>query len=348
MTGHHVVLVGSGALARSVALGLAAQPSPLRVTVLARNPRAAAGIAPTATASTLDPARLTSTLAGLRPDVLVCCASDHSPYERTSRPSAWTDLVARTGFGVTLALQAGLVGALAHATTTACPDAVLVNGCFPDVVNPLLARLGLPVLCGIGNVATLAACLRTATGHPLAVLGHHAQLAEPADPGQDVLAWADGVPVTGVTELLRPFRALPRRELNDLGGRAAAGLLVALAEGTELHTSVPGPDGLPGGYPVRVTGRRVELALPGGVDRARAVAWNLRAGSPDGVEVSGDRVCHAARLASVLGEHLPELADGWPVHALDDAGHRLRALRERLRGIESRSPRPSTEERPCS
>lgn len=349
MTRRHIVLVGSGALARSVCLSLAAQPSPVRVTVLARNQRAAADLALAAgvraatdrtgaafAAAHLDVERPAAALAELRPDVLVCCASDHSPYERSTRPSRWTDLVAEAGFGLTLPLQAGLVSTLARALPAACPDAVLVNGCFPDVVNPLLARMGLPVLCGIGNVATLAACVRAALGRrdDLAVLGHHAQLGAPSEASEDVLVWACGAPVADVTALLRPYRALPRRELNALGGHAAAGLLVALAEGTEIHANLPGPAGLPGGYPVRVAGRRVEPALPAGVDLAAAIAWNLRAGAPDGVEVAGDRVRHSAHTAAALARHVPELADGWPVAALDDVGHRLRALRDHLRTTE--------------
>ncbi len=342
MTGRHIVLVGSGALARSVCLSLAAQPAPVRVTVVARNARAAAQLALSAgvrtttgtfAAAPLDVARPAAMLAALSPDVLVCCASDHSPYERSTRPSAWTDLVAEAGFGVTLPLQAGLVSVLARALPTACPDAVLVNGCFPDVVNPLLARLGLPVLCGIGNVATLAACLFAALDRPaeLAVLGHHAQLTER---DEDVLAWAGGEPVADVTTLLRPYRALPRQELNALGGHAAAGLLVALAEGTELHANLPGPAGLPGGYPVLVADRRVTPVLPAGMDLAAATGWNLRAGAADGVEVAGDRVRHAPRVAEALGRYLPELADGWPVTALDEVGDRLRALRDHLRMTE--------------
>ena len=352
MTGSHLVIVGSGALARSVCLSLAEQRSRLRVTVLARNARAAADLAlaagvRAATAGTgvafaadrLDTGHVAAALAALRPDVLVCCASDHSPYERLTRPSAWTDLVARAGFGVTLPLQAGLVADLARALPTACPDTVLVNGCFPDVVNPLLVRLGLPVLCGIGNVATLAACLRAALGRPddLAVLGHHAQLGAPAE---DVLAWAGGEPVADVTALLAPYRALPRRELNALGGHAAAALLVALAEGTELSANLPGPAGLPGGYPVRVADRRIAPDLPAGVTLADAIAWNLRAGLPDGVEVSEDRVCHSARTAEALAPHLPELAHGWPPSALDEAGDRLRAVRDRLRLTEPAPAHP--------
>jgi hypothetical protein len=278
---------------------------------------------------------LPETLDRLRPDILVCAASTQSPYERGTAPSLWTRLVERAGFGVTLPFQAAIVARLARALAVASPETLLVNGCFPDAVNPLLAAAGLPVHCGIGNVATLAACLQTTLELPdqaaLAVLGHHAHLSAP-DPGtDDVLAWSDGRPVPDVGTLLAPARALPRPELNAISGHAAARLLIELLAGKEIRTSLPGPLGLPGGYPVRLAGRTIVLNLPPGLDRADAIAWNTRAGVRDGVEVAGGRVWHAPRAAAELERYLPDLAEGWPVTALDEVGAAFDALRQRLR-----------------
>jgi hypothetical protein len=49
-------------------------------------------------------------------------------------------------------------------------------------------------VCGIGNVSTLDACLRASlglvAGERLAMLGHHVHLTAPADPDDEVRAWA--------------------------------------------------------------------------------------------------------------------------------------------------------------
>ncbi|HEU4422992.1 MAG TPA: potassium transporter TrkA [Pilimelia sp.] len=356
----HVAIVGSGSLARSVCLSLAALvpdagaagQAPLRVTVLARDGAAAGQIARACraraavsgvpvtfaaeAAPTDEPADEPAvTLARLRPDLLVCCASAQSPYERITAPSAWTALIERAGFGLTLPLQATLAARLARAIVRASPDTLLINGCFPDVVNPLLAALGLPVHCGIGNVATLAACLQASLDLPdqreLAVLGHHAQLAAPDDPADEVRAWHGGTPLPGVTELLGPDRALPRRMLNALAGHAAARLLVDLASGAVVHTSLPGPLGLPGGYPVRLLGGRVALNLPAGLTTGAAIDWNLRVGRRDGVEIRDGRIGYPDGAAAALAAYLPEVAAGWPADALDEVADRLTALRQRLR-----------------
>ncbi len=362
----HVVVVGSGQLARSLCDSLASMHTSrrMRVTVLARNLTAALGVARGAqvratvagtevdfTAERLIAEPSTDhgdgyaadavSMARLRPDVLVCAASAQSPYERVHAPSAWTQLVATAGFGVTLALQAELVSRLAAALAGGAPDAVLVNGCFPDAVNPLLAALDLPVLCGIGNVATLAACLDAALGRPgarrLAVLGHHAHLAAPdpdstGDNTAEVRAWLDGLPVPDVTGLLAGYRALPRPQLNALAGHAAAALVAGLAaDAGEVVASLPAPLGLPGGYPVLISGGRAELRLPPGVSAAQAVAWNTAAGHRDGVEVSDGHVRYPERARAALSAYQPDLAEGWRATELPAVFARFIALRDHLR-----------------
>ncbi|MEV4414366.1 potassium transporter TrkA [Catellatospora sp. NPDC049609] len=353
-TPQHVAVVGSGALASSLCRSLASlapprrpDTDPITVTVLARNLdaveqlvrdcRVRTAVGGTAAVFTARPlGDEAATLAALQPAVLVCCASAQSPYEKATRPSPWTRLVEQAGFGVTLPLQATVAVRLARAVATASPHTLLVNGCFPDAVNPLLAMLGLPVLCGIGNAATLAACLQAALGLPdqrrLAVLAHHAHLTEPDDPADEVRAWLDGAPVPGVSALLAADRAQPRRDLNAIAGHAAARLLTDLLSGAEVHTSLPGPLGLPGGYPVRLTGGAVALNLPG-LDPAEAVAWNNRAGRPDGIEVGDGRVHHLPRAAAALEAYLPEVAHGWAAADYDTVRDRFCDLRSRLRPV---------------
>ncbi|MEH0934712.1 potassium transporter TrkA [Micromonospora psammae] len=355
VTPGRIAVVGSGALARALCHSLAAlAPShptgrpdvPVTVSLLARDGARAAALARSCRARaavsgnkvsfTAEPlADEADALDRLRPDVLVCCASAQSPYERVTAPSAWTSLVAEAGFGLTLPLQATIAVRLARAVARVSPGTRFVNGAFPDVVNPLLSALDLPVLCGIGNVATLAACLRAGlrlgAGDRLAVLGHHVHLAAPADPDDEVRAWRDDTPVPGVTALLAADRALPRRDLNAIAGHAAARMLLDLVTGVEIHANVPGPMGLPGGYPVRITAGTIALDLPPGLTRDAAVDWNLRVGRRDGVQVRDGRIEYPPAAAAAIADHLPGIADGWTPSALDQVTEELTALRGRLR-----------------
>jgi hypothetical protein len=202
-------------------------------------------------------------------------------------------------------------------------------------VNPLLHALGLRVLCGIGNVATLAACLQAALNLPgqreLAVLAHHAHLDGPHQSDQEARAWLAGSPMPTVTGMLAGYRALPRHELNDLAGHAAARLLADLLSDVATYTSVPGPLGLPGGYPVMVQGGQIRLNLPAGMSQAQAVEWNERAGERDGVTVRGGHVAYTPGAADELARYLPDIAAGWPAEALDEVGDQLISLRHHLR-----------------
>ena len=336
-----VAVVGNGSLARAVCYAFAVGAVPATVTVLARSGERAAEVAYVAgvrarlagSAVTFEARQADSfdTVFGdIAPDLVLNCASHHSPWERSS---GWMDLVARAGFAVTLPLQAQ--PAMAVARAAAETGALLVNACFPDLVNPLLTALGLPVHCGVGNVAVLTASLRTALDlapeRELRVLGHHVHLYPPRDPADDALAWLDGDLVPNVTDLLARQRATPRPELNHITGYTAALLVQDLLTGAEVRTNVPGPLGLPGGYPVLLRDGTIALDLPAGLDTASAVAWNQRAALADGGSVDGDRVTFAPHTAEALEPHLPDLAAGFQVGEITAVLDRIVELRNRLR-----------------
>lgn len=121
-------------------------------------------------------------------------------------------------------------------------------------------------------------------------------------------------------------------------------MLDGLLAGTEVHTSLPGPLGLPGGYPVRLRGAELELRLPPGWDRAAAVAWNQRMADRDGVRVDGDRVVLAPAAADALAPYLSDHLDGgggFPVGDTAAVAGTLLDLRTRLRAAAPpRDPRP--------
>lgn len=353
MMRHRVVVVGSGSLACSLACSVAEVcRRPTDVWVLARSAAAADQVAYLATAT----ARLSRSAAAFhaasvdlgrredvecrlrdaRPEAILLCASHHSPWEAMAAPSPWTALVERAGFGVTLPLQAALAVEVARAAVLGAPEAMFINACLPDAVNPVLAALGLPVLCGIGNAGLLAASLQAALGladqRGLQVLAHHVHLHHPAGPEREALAWHDGAPLADVSALLEPQRATGRRELNRVTGLTAALLVRDLLEEVEVHTSLPGPLGLPGGYPVRVRGRRLELRLPSGLTRAAAIRWNQAAAVHDGVRVDGPRVDFSPEAERELRPHLPGIAAGFPTDRIRDACERMLELRDRLRG----------------
>jgi hypothetical protein len=355
-----IALLGSGALARALCQALAGTLRvPATVTVLGRTRGTTVDLCYTASVTarlagrpvSFDPviagfgpgADPDGLFAWLRPDGLVVCASAYSPSEGLRQPSAWTDLVDRAGFGLTLPLQAELAVLAGRGLAAARPRAWLVNACFPDAANAVLAALGIGVRCGIGNVATLAAGLQHALGLAdqgrLQVIAHHSQTRQPLRPGDEALAWLDGQPRADVAVLLAAHRATDRQALNLVTGQSGALLLDSLITGAEWMTHAPGPLGLPGGYPISMRDGEPRPRLPPGLSQAEAVAANQRAAIRDGVVVDNGWIRFSPVAAAELRHAAPELADGLPATQIMRASEHLRQVRDRLRAIPARHAR---------
>lgn len=348
-----IVVVGSGSLARAVCYSLAVAASvPVEVLVVARSQRSAEEVCFVANARAqlsahsarfasqqvdlVEPGPLATVLAAAAPDLLLGCASYQSPWERRTAPSAWTALVQRAGFGVTLPLQAAIAVAVGRAVAMAAPQALYVNACYPDAVNPVLHQLRLPVFCGIGNVSLVATSLRSALDLDeragLRVLAHHYHLGTPDRAGDEALAWLDDRPVPEIGALLAGQRATRAVELNTVTGHAGALLLLDLLTGRDVRANLPGPLGLPGGYPVAIRSRSLALDLPSGWTPEQAVSWNQRVAELDGARIDGRGNVHFAAAAErELAGLLPEVAGGFPVSRIQAVCEQLRHVATRLR-----------------
>ena len=110
--------------------------------------------------------------------------------------------------------------------------------------------------------------------------------------GEDEPPWAAEVLVRGERlsdeEVRRLFRApwpLPEgRNTHELSAAATAHTVRALLRDEPTATHAPAPNGLPGGYPVRLSRRGVDLDLPSQLSTEDAVVLNERAAAFDGID----------------------------------------------------------------
>ena len=119
-------------------------------------------------------------IAAVEPKVVVQAASFQTGNVISNQGNAWTKLVAEGGLSATAVLQAPLSIEVARAVKAVRPQAHFINCCFPDVVNPLIAALDLPITCGVGNIAILANAFAGALARrsgQLKVLAHYQNLA---------------------------------------------------------------------------------------------------------------------------------------------------------------------------
>jgi hypothetical protein len=188
---------------------------------------------------------------------------------------------------------------------------------------------------GLGNAAMVAlrvrAALRAEHGPDAAlplirVIAQHAQLfavmgaREPADPDARVRVFL-GEEGERRDDLAYRGHPLPRGiVLNDVTAASAIEPLLALLPGAApSRLSLPGPLGLPGGYPVRIEAGSVALDLPPGAALAEAVRFNERMGRGDGVEAVAEdgTVTFTAEAADAVRQVAPWLTA--PLHPAETA-----------------------------
>ncbi|MGE3863860.1 MAG: hypothetical protein AB7F71_18745 [Burkholderiaceae bacterium] len=287
-------------------------------------------------------------LARAQPRVVVQTASLQTASVLRSTDDAWSRLVATGGLSATAAFQAVLSLKIGQALQSATPNARYINACFPDVTNGLLRAAGVPVLCGVGNVAILASAFAGVADarQPgrLKMLAHYQQLAPwrrvPGERSGSVpRVWLDDREIPDVAARFRDTMLSPQTAF-DISGATGVPLVLALAAGRRWVGHVPGPDGLPGGYPVRVDeGGTMTLDLPAGLRRDEAIAWNERFEADSGLIIDAQgRAVYTGRLLEQLSQADAALAQGFDPREVEQAARQLAVLRDRLQAQPAQSP----------
>lgn len=353
-----ILLFGTGAFAARVACDIAATaPVPLALTIAGRDADRLAWLVTAAraraatfgrdveadavTADFSTPGSLAPTIAAARPGLVVQAASVQTSAVIADARTAWGRLVAECGLSTTAVFQALLSARVGQAMREASPGVPLVNCCFPDVVNGMLAAAGLPVACGVGNVGILAACFAGALGPGgaarLRVLAHYQTIGAWRRPAAErggltpPRVWIDGAEIADAHARFAGVKLTPEPAI-EVSGSAGVPLLVAMAtEGAEAASHVPGPLGLPGGYPVRWRNGTLALDLPPGLAEEEAVAWNRAFEERNGLVVSPEgRVACTGLLRERLAALSPDLAGGFAMADLEAVHDAMASLRERL------------------
>jgi hypothetical protein len=279
-------------------------------------------------------------LTALQPRVVVNTASAQGGRVAVAQPDGWARLVQEGGLGVSAILQARLSIEVSRAVSVAQPRAYFINCCYPDVVNGMIAAAGLPIACGIGNVAILAHAFAGVLGPShkrLQLLAQHAALAafrriasERAGKAAPRV-WLDGRELNDVHQRFAAVQLSPESAI-DISGASGVPLFIAMTSGEDWRGHVPGPGGLPGGYPVALRGNEIVLDLPAGVTRQEAIRWNAAFEEQNGVVVDADgRVRYTGNVEAVLRAASPELAAGFVMRDFAAADLALTRLRDRLR-----------------
>ncbi len=278
-------------------------------------------------------------LAATAPRIVVQAASIQTSQVIAQSGNAWTRLVAEGGLSATAVFQALISSRMAAAITRSGRPVTLVNCSFPDVVNGMLRAMGHQVACGMGNVAILSNVFigsqSTPAGAQIKVLAHYQNLAawrrKPEDrQARPPRVWLDGEEVVEVYDRFADIQLTPEPVI-EISGASGVPMLLAMAAGGSWHGHVPGPNGLPGGYPVELARGELKLDLPEGLTEAEAVAWNASFEESNGLVVRADGgVSFTGMLGDRIAAYIPDLRNGFAVRDLEPVCDILLGLRSRL------------------
>ncbi len=281
----------------------------------------------------------TELLEETKPIMVVQAASVQTSSVIAGSSDAWSRLVAEGGLSATAVFQALLSSRVAAAMTHLGSTAPLINCSFPDVVNGLIKALGHQVMCGMGNVAILsnvfAADRNLMDRSRIKVLAHYQNLGAwrrsvETRYGPAPRVWIDDEEIGDVFRTFCDVKLTPEPVI-DVSGASGVPMILALAEGRPWAGHVPGPDGLPGGYPVQLADGVLSLNLPSSVSREEAEAWNARFEEENGLIVSADRRArYTGILRERLAQHSPALAEGFDVADLEEVHRSMQELRTKL------------------
>lgn len=298
-------------------------------------------------------------LRAIRPDVTFAAPSLQSWWVLDQIPPEAAAPLRGAGFGAWLPLQLAPMMRLMKAWKLSGLTSPLVSAPYPDVVNPILATQGLAPTCGVGNVDEIVPKLAWRAAAALSVdpdqvqvrlVAHHAletfvfRAAPPEEPPPPYLMRieAGGEVLSGEDThgwLLEPCPLAAGLDFHFLTAGSAIRLIRALGASAGVRTAlhVPGPAGLPGGYPVVVEDGKVSLDLPPEWTLEQAIEVNRASHRWDGIEsVAEDGSFHYTdRTAAILHETLGFQRDKVSLDEVDSAAEELRdRFREYVRGGE--------------
>jgi hypothetical protein len=281
--------------------------------------------------------RTAETIAGVNPGIIFNSATLQSWRIITELPPDIFKQLDEAQFGPWLPVHLTLMWKLMQAVRGSGVAAAVVNSAFPDATNAVLGKAGLAPTCGIGNVANVIPALRNSAAGQLGaavrsvqirmVAQHYVSHAIPryGDSGEapaHIQVLLDGQDVTTKIDrpaLLRaltgPLKRMGGREGQTLTAASATLVLRAMTSDSGEVVHAPGPNGLPGGYPVRFNRLYPTVVLPNGLSLEDAIKINESGQRADGIESIGadGTVQFASRQMAIMKDMIGYYCESMPL-----------------------------------
>ena len=264
------------------------------------------------------------TISAFQPDVIFTSVTVQPSSAISKLPRPIFEKLAQAQPGSWLPLTLVLVYKLMQAVKQAGLSIAVLNAAAADNAHAVLGKVGLAPTVGTGNLANLIPALRKSIASQLTrpweqvqvlFVGHNqvAYRLRTRGTTDDVpfylTASIEGKDVTRQIDWQAIFHSLPEtmHEFTQLVSAASvAAIFDAITGKTREIVHAPGPNGLPGAYPLLMREQGLEVVLPQGLTLEQAIRINQEGQRLDGIEriESDGTVYFADQTMAILTETL--------------------------------------------
>lgn len=211
--------------------------------------------------------------------------------------------VLEAGIGPWIPCHLTLTYKLMQAVKKSGLDIPVANASYNDAVAPILSKVGLTPTVGGGNLDLLVPKIKMVVSEKLKVpmrevtvflLAHHAVFTSVGEAPfrYKILVRdknvTDKFTVEEIRRAIPPHYRIEERWVGaplqyDIAASFVKNMLAVYFDTNEL-SHAPGPQGLPGGFPVRINAKGVEVVLPEELTLDNAIKINEEAARFDGIE----------------------------------------------------------------
>lgn len=289
-----------------------------------------------------------SILSQYQPDIIFCSATMLPWTHLSTLPKPLAEKLYTAQAGPWLPMTLTLLYKLMQAVQQAGVQSQVINGSYPDSVNAVLGKIGLAPTIGIGNLANNIPALKKSVAlkleQPIEAVdiyfyAHHyvshciSRFGNAGGAPFHLTVFVDGQDKTHLLNLDTVFDLLPTRfkratgPLQLLTVASAMTVFDAMIQNTGGITHVPGPNGLPGGYPVQVTRKGVEVLLPDNFPLEHAIEVNEAGQRYDGIDhIDHDGTVHfAGKNMAILQDILGYTCTKMPLRDVEERAKELYA-----------------------
>lgn len=239
-----------------------------------------------------------------KPDAIINCTVLHTWHLIRCLPEQIYAKISAAGLGAWLPCQLALSLSLSKSIKDAGLTTFYINTSLSCLTNPVMGKLNLAPTIGIGNIDLIAPAVLTYIAQQKNIdrsriktfqVCHHQHWVYPREAGYKPNApyylkiLIDDMDVTSEfdtdTVMFESVKLYsPGVNFTTVSASSALKNLNAMLYNENLHTHSPGPNGLPGGYPVLLNKQGAEVVLPEDISLNDAIKMNEESGKLDSIE----------------------------------------------------------------